>query len=329
MLIKNCFKNIKIKKFFLASLKILLSSGCSYFIKKTFLFNNVLSVRRGEKAQLTAAIFLLLAIIISGFFIFSSFSLRQVALALTGNYSKSPSDSLDSTDWNNLPNDFLDKSGDTMTGQLNMSSNKIVNLADPTSNTEAANKQYVDSVASTAGGAGAIFVNWGNTDCPGAAKLYDGYGFGTRYNNISGGSNSICIQAGDAGSYFNTAQEDRLYPLVTGETQHLPTEIARKSFVKCAVCYKNNSTCLESYGSWTCNSLAGFSSVYNGYALGDISNFLNRHSTERRCVNRNFDDELSPTWGAMWYGSRIQENFGLSEYDSDIEKFVKCAICCN
>jgi len=202
-----------------------------------------------SKLQLTAAIIVL--IIISGFFIFSSFSLRQVALALTGNYSKTSGNSLDYTDWNNLSNDFLDKSGDTMTGQLNMNSNKIVNLADPTSNTEAANKQYVDSAASTAGGGGAIFVNWGNTDCPGATKLYDGYGFSARYDNTSG------------------------------------------------------------VGSFADNGSNGH---YN--------------STERACVNRNFDSGAAAggNMGAMWYGAKIENNLGLGY---TIDAFIKCAVCCN
>lgn len=41
------------------------------------------------------------------------------------------------------------KSGDTMTGNLNMNSNKVTNLATPTNDTDAATKLYVDSVAGT------------------------------------------------------------------------------------------------------------------------------------------------------------------------------------
>ena len=290
-----------------------------------------------SKLQLTAAIIVL--IIISGFFIFSSFSLRQVALALTGNYSKTSGNSLDYTDWNNLSNDFLDKSGDTMTGQLNMNSNKIVNLADPTSNTEAANKQYVDSAASTAGGGGAIFVNWGNTDCPGATKLYDGYGFSARYDNTSGGSNPVCIQAGDAGGSHTNMYADMLYPLVTGSNASLPTNavdsissIEGDRIIKCAVCYKDGSTCFEGYGRHDCNMGVGdFFSVYEGYVLGSFAdNGSNGHynSTERACVNRNFDSGAAAggNMGAMWYGAKIENNLGLGY---TIDAFIKCAVCCN
>jgi hypothetical protein len=42
---------------------------------------------------------------------------------------------------------FLDRTGGTMSGQLDMGNNKIVNLATPTANTDAATKKYIDDVA--------------------------------------------------------------------------------------------------------------------------------------------------------------------------------------
>ena len=42
---------------------------------------------------------------------------------------------------------FLDRTGGTMTGELDMSTNKIVNLGTPTANADAATKAYVDGVA--------------------------------------------------------------------------------------------------------------------------------------------------------------------------------------
>jgi len=41
------------------------------------------------------------------------------------------------------------KSGDTMSGELNMGSNKVTNLADPTVDADAANKNYVDDTITT------------------------------------------------------------------------------------------------------------------------------------------------------------------------------------
>lgn len=106
------------------------------------------------KLQLTAAIILLL-IIISGFFIFTPFSLRQVAWALSNNYNKSLGDSLTHLEWNNLPIDFLAKSGDTWIGPdpLDMNSNRIINLSDPVNNFDAVTKEYVDNKAGSGGAA--------------------------------------------------------------------------------------------------------------------------------------------------------------------------------
>lgn len=65
--------------------------------------------------------------------------------------------------------DYVNKSGDTMTGDLNMNTHKITGVATPTGNTDAANKEYVDNAISgdylpTSGGtmSGNIDMN-GNT----------------------------------------------------------------------------------------------------------------------------------------------------------------------
>ena len=42
---------------------------------------------------------------------------------------------------------FLDRTGGTMSGQLDMGTNKIVNLGTPTADTDAATKKYIDDVA--------------------------------------------------------------------------------------------------------------------------------------------------------------------------------------
>jgi len=47
---------------------------------------------------------------------------------------------------------FLDRTGGTMSGELDMGTNKIVNLGTPTANTDASTKAYVDSTVGLAGG---------------------------------------------------------------------------------------------------------------------------------------------------------------------------------
>ena len=51
-------------------------------------------------------------------------------------------------DLNAKQSDYVNKAGDTMTGDLNMSTHKITGLATPTGNTDAASKEYVDSLVS-------------------------------------------------------------------------------------------------------------------------------------------------------------------------------------
>jgi hypothetical protein len=54
------------------------------------------------------------------------------------------------TDISNLQNDKLNLSGGTMAGDLDMDGNKVINVPTPTDSTDAANKDYVDTAASTA-----------------------------------------------------------------------------------------------------------------------------------------------------------------------------------
>jgi hypothetical protein len=105
------------------------------------------------KLKLAASIFLLV-LAIAAIFIFDAFSFRQAVLALTGNYSKITGDKLTLTDWNNLDDDFVAKSGSTMIGNLNMGNKSITSLAAPTNGTDAANKTYVDSKVVGGGGTG-------------------------------------------------------------------------------------------------------------------------------------------------------------------------------
>ncbi len=74
--------------------------------------------------------------------IFSPVSFKNVVNAFT---SKSTGDQLTVTDWNNLPSDFVERSGSTMSGSLNMGGNKVANLGAPTSPTDAVNLSYLST----------------------------------------------------------------------------------------------------------------------------------------------------------------------------------------
>jgi hypothetical protein len=114
--------------------------------------------------KILASVFLLFCIIILAV-VFTVPSFNKFAEALSGNYSKTTGNQLTVTEWNNLPSDFLARSGGvssamqgdldmgghgitnigSMGSDLNMGTHKITNLGTPTANNDAATKQYVDN----------------------------------------------------------------------------------------------------------------------------------------------------------------------------------------
>ncbi|HBI97094.1 MAG: hypothetical protein US83_C0009G0007 [Candidatus Falkowbacteria bacterium GW2011_GWC2_38_22] len=122
-------------------------------------------------------------------------SLSQIANALTGNYSKNAGDTLGINDWNNLDNDFLAKSGDTMQGDLSMGNRKISDLANPTNNGDAVNKGTLDTAI-----AGVVSNSLGIRDGVGDLKVFCGRTLPGATNWIQGAQGKyvdIDISAGD------------------------------------------------------------------------------------------------------------------------------------
>jgi hypothetical protein len=112
------------------------------------------------KLQLSGSILVLVVLLVAGFFVFSPVSLEQVAQAVTGNYNKNSGEQLTIDDWNNLDNDFLDKTAnDTKQGDLIMGSGnidmgntgRIVNLNDPQDPTDAVNQRSMEDAIMEAG----------------------------------------------------------------------------------------------------------------------------------------------------------------------------------
>lgn len=100
---------------------------------------------------------------------FASLFFWHTAGALTGNYNKNTGESLNSSDWNNLDNDFVAKSGDTMQGALNMGNQQITNLASPVNDGDAVNKSTLNSAI-----AELISENTVIQDYSGSLKVYCG-----------------------------------------------------------------------------------------------------------------------------------------------------------
>lgn len=280
------------------------------------------------KSKLSASLFLLFCLFISSLFFSGGF--YNFAQALTGDYAKTLPATLDLSEWNNLDDDFVAKSGDTMTGILDMGGNRITNLAMPTLDDDAANKSYVDTqiAAITGSGAAGVFVNWGREDCPtGSDYLYSGIGFSASYESVGGSSNLVCLDdSGVSGGAYTETNADMLFPVVTGSS--MPSGITSDRVIKCAVCRKIG-TCYENYGGGGCNTASGFSEMYAGYVLGGNSNSASyKNSLERACVNSNFDAGVTPSFsgGAFLFGTRIDNSFGLGY---SVDTFLRCSLCCN
>lgn len=257
------------------------------------------------------------------------------ALALSANYSKGNNDTLRISDWNELANDFLAKSGGAngiMSGILNLSSNRIIEVDNPSEGTDAANKSYVNNSLSSLGG-GSVFTNWGRSDCPaGADELYEGFGFGSEYDDVGGSNNNICLQAGGAGTSFTAISRSLIQPLITVDwIQALPVDIAPGKFIRCAVCYRNSSSCYVKTGDWSCDG--SYNVIYEGYIAGAIRTGGSNYSTrDRNCINRNFDatsvSGTTPTTSrAIVQGTKIDNNLGLTAYTTG--HFTRCSMCCN
>lgn len=279
------------------------------------------------------AIFLLLVILVAIFWIKG-----ERVSALSANYDKKEEEPLRISDWNELAEDFLAKSGGingVMSGILDLGLSIITGVDNPSEDSDTANKSYVDSSLSSLGG-GSVFTNWGRNDCPtGSEELYEGFAFGSEYNDRGGGNNIICLQAGGAGLPFSASERSLLQPLITVDwVGSFPPEIAKGSFISCAVCYNSNSNCyvktnneIDISGNWLCDG--SYSVAYEGYLGGSIRTVgSNLTSRDRSCINRDLISLSAPsTSRGIVQGTRIDENLGLTDFTD--EHFIRCSVCCN
>ncbi|MCK4539947.1 hypothetical protein KAU09_02210 [Candidatus Parcubacteria bacterium] len=282
--------------------------------------------------------FIFLFCLVIGLYCLSGYFLQCVSAVTQGDYNRpAPGGGISVEDWNFLDEDFLLTDGvNSVLNDLDMNNNRIINLDSGNGQKNAASKEYVDNGISAVQG-GDTYINWGRAGCAGSdILLYDGYGFGNEYSNSSGGDNPICIQEPFDGEMLSSgAKADGVFPLMTGTSAILPTNmidpsstIDRQRFIKCAVCYRPNSACFINQGTHNCGVPGFGNKIYDGYLTGEVNYPTHYASTERYCLNRNFDASiLAPDWGAIWYGARVEENFGLSSYET--KKFIKCSVCCN
>ena len=160
-----------------------------------------------SKNKINFRFYAFLSLVGIGLFLSIFFIAEKKAFALSSNYSKSANDALPVAEWNELANDFLAKSGGIdgfMSGELDANNNSIAAVGVLTDSLGLTTKSYVDGVVSSFGG-GAVFTNWGRSDCPvGAQELYNGFGFAGAYNHGDSGG-SLCIQSAPSGPFFSSA----------------------------------------------------------------------------------------------------------------------------
>jgi hypothetical protein len=77
--------------------------------------------------RLWAVMFLLFIILAAGALLYINLYYKQLALALSSNYTKTSGDMLTAQEWNNLSSDFVAKSGDTMSGNLTVDGGLTIN----------------------------------------------------------------------------------------------------------------------------------------------------------------------------------------------------------
>lgn len=105
---------------------------------------------------------------------------------------------------------YVKKSGDTMTGALNMQNHKVTNVAAPTETADAANKGYVDTAISG--------LTDGTTAMPYVKKAGD-----TMTGALSMGNNKVTNVADPTadGDAVNKKYVDEHVPTITGPTGHM------------------------------------------------------------------------------------------------------------
>jgi hypothetical protein len=107
----------------------------------------------------------------------------------------------------------LDSTGGTMSGQLDMGNNKIVNLGTPTNNADASTKAYVDSTIGTAGGyasaaaasASAASTSASNAASSASAASTSASNASTSASNASSSASAASTSASNAASSASTA----------------------------------------------------------------------------------------------------------------------------
>ncbi len=304
----------------------------------------ILNKLKKLEIKVGVSLFLTVALVVGWYFLVFGMTFDNFAFALTGTYTKvdspGPGDfSLTSDDWNNLANDFLDKSGlagDSMAGPLDMSFMPINRVQLPSLDDDAATKEYVDTmIAAIAGGpagGGSVYINWGRQDCAdssgsvpvGVVPLYSGYTF-SGMQGVGGGSDYKCMKdVPSLGSAREATVVNQFYPVGTNPIDvYLPPGIPPLTSLLCSKCYIDQ-ICYVVDNDNVCNP--GETLAYSGYIMTDSWN--SAHSFDALCVNDNMDSSIAyqDNPSSVLTGSYVMTNSSYGSYPTN--RYNHCAVCC-
>lgn len=128
-------------------------------------------------------------------------------------------------------NGKLIKAGDTMSGILNMGSNRIVSVTDPSSAQDAATKNYVDSIASTIGDSEFLKLTGGTMTGNlnmGANTITNATLLSTVSANVSGLTASRALQSDGSSNLQSSSVTTTELGYVSGVTSAIQTQLGTK-----------------------------------------------------------------------------------------------------
>jgi len=210
-------------------------------------------------------------------------------------------------------------------GDIYMQGHQIKDLGEPTEDSDAATKNYVDT---TAFKAGTIITRWGTSVCPnGFEKLFDGLTYGPHHGH-SGAGDLVCVippnQGGVTGNPNGTDSLDLLYPISVDHNNG--TNVPSQKLIRCAKCYTpQRAPCWRLVGGNKCPG--SFEAIYSGFMFG--GHHSQSSPAHRICIDGdNFEGDQG-TSGDYIYAATLQEKTGSSGFDYDTsDKSLRCAWCC-
>jgi hypothetical protein len=154
---------------------------------------------------------------------------------------------------------FIDATGGTMSGQLDMGNNKIVNLATPTSNNDASTKAYVDSQV------GSVSASATAAAASASAAATSASNAATSASNASTSASNASTSASNASSSASSASTSASNAAASASTATTQATNAATSASNAATSATSASNSATSAASSAASALAAFDSFDDRY----------------------------------------------------------------